>query len=200
MTRINLLPWRAAQRKERERQFTFIAGGSTALVAILVVYAHIYVNELIGSQNGRNDFLSAEIATLDKQIGEINNLASEKARLLARMEVIQQLQTSRPASVHLLDELVTTLPDGVYYNSIKVQGNAVTLEGIAQSNARVSSLMRNIEISAWLENPVLDLIESKESSKDSPDPSDSRYVLRVTQKATDIPAAPTAPAAQAATQ
>ncbi len=200
MTRINLLPWRAAQRKERERQFTFVAGGSTALVAILVVYAHIYVNELIGSQNGRNDFLSAEIATLDKQIGEINNLASEKARLLARMGVIQQLQTSRPASVHLLDELVTTLPDGVYYNSIKLQGNAVTLEGIAQSNARVSSLMRNIEISAWLENPVLDLIESKESSKDNPDPSDSRYVLRVTQKATDIPAAPTAPAAPAATQ
>jgi len=200
MTRINLLPWRETQRKERERQFTFIAGGSVALMLALVAYAHIHIGGLIDTQNSRNNFLSTEIATLDKQISEINNLAAEKARLLARMEVIQQLQASRPASVHLLDELVIALPDGAYYNSIKLEGNALTLEGTAQSNARVSSLMRNIEVSPWLENPVLDLIESKEPDKDSSDPSGSRYVLHVNQKATGVPVAPVAPAAQTGKQ
>ncbi len=199
MTRINLLPWRETQRKQQERQFTFVAGGSVGLMVALVIYAHIHIDGLIDNQNSRNDFLTAEIATLDKQIAEINNLASEKARLLARMDVIQQLQTSRPASVHLLDELVTTLPEGIYYNIIKLQDNVITLEGIAQSNARVSSLMRNIEASPWLENPVLDLIEAKEPAKDSDDIKGSRYVLRVNQKAQNAPPAPTAPAAQQAT-
>jgi type IV pilus assembly protein PilN len=195
MTRINLLPWREARRKQRERQFSFIAAGSLVMTLAIVFYAHIHLGSLIDNQNGRNDFLNAEIAVLDKQIGEINNLAAEKARLLARMTIIQELQTSRPVSVHLLDELVTTLPEGSYYNIVKQQGAALTLEGIAQSNARVSTLMRNIESSPWLENPVLDLIESKEDDQES----GARYVMRVTQKAQTVPVTqPTPPAQQAA--
>lgn len=199
MTRINLLPWRQARRKERERQFTFIAAGSVILMIGLVFYVHIHFSGLIDNQNGRNDFLTAQIAILDKQIGEINNLSAEKARLLARMTIIQELQTSRPVSVHLFDELVNALPEGSYYTIVKQQGTALTLEGMAQSNARVSTLMRNIESSPWLENPVLDLIESKDDDKES----GARYVLRVNQKAqtaSATPATPAAPPAQQAAQ
>ncbi len=178
MTRINLLPWREARRKQREKQFTFIVAGSLISMVGVMFYVHMHFGELVDRQTARNDFLNGEIITLDKQIGEINNLASEKARLLARMDIIQQLQTSRPASVHLLDELVTTLPEGTYYSSVKLQDNALTLEGVAQSNARVSALMRNIESSPWLENPVLDLIEAGEDDTIS----GARYVLRVNQK------------------
>ncbi|MEO5702632.1 MAG: PilN domain-containing protein [Gammaproteobacteria bacterium] len=196
MTRINLLPWREVRRKQRERQFTFIAAGSLLLMVAVIFYVHIHFGKLIDNQTARNDFLNTEIAALEKQIGEINNLAAEKARLLARMTIIQELQASRPASVHLLDELVTTLPEGTYYNSVKQQGNVLTLEGVAQSNARVSSLMRNIESSPWLENPVLDLIESKENDQES----GARYVLRVNQKVQSAPVIQPPPPAQQAAQ
>lgn len=189
MTRINLLPWREARRKERERQFASLALGGLILTAAIIFYVHLHIGKLTDAQNARNEFLTQEVAMLDKQIEEIKTLETEKARLLARMGVIQALQTSRPDSVHLLDELVTTLPDGVYFTRVQQQGNGLTLEGVAQSQARVSQLMRNLEGSPWLDNPVLDLVETSAQDKTRV----SRYVLRVTQThPTETPVAPSA--------
>ena len=118
-------------------------------------------NGLVG-QNERNDYLSNEIAGLDKKIEAIQNLDSERQALLARMQIIQQLQASRPEIVHLFDEIVQTLPEGVFYTKILQKGRGLSLEGVAQSNARVSTLMRNLEASDWLERPVLDEIVRKD--------------------------------------
>ena len=178
MARINLLPWREERSKEREREFTVMVGGAIVLVAVIVFYVHIQISGLIGNQEGRNGFLTQETTALDKQIGEIRDLEAEKSRLLARMNVIQDLQLSRPEIVYLFSELATTLPDGVHYASIKQQGGALTVGGIAQSNARVSTLMRNLETSPWLENPVLDVIETTEKDK----ARTTQFTLRASQK------------------
>lgn len=178
MAHINLLPWREARRKEREREFAVMAGGAAALAAVIIVYLHVQIGGMIETQESRNSVLTQEIAALDKAIGEINTLEAEKARLLARMEVIQDLQLSRPEIVHLFSELATTLPEGVHYTRVRQQGVALTLDGIAQSNARVSTLMRNLENSPWLEKPALDVIETSEKDK----ARTTRFVLRVSQK------------------
>ncbi|MDO9372415.1 MAG: PilN domain-containing protein [Gammaproteobacteria bacterium] len=178
MTHINLLPWREARRKEREREFAVMAGGAAALAAVIVFYAHIQISGMIESQEARNSLLAQETTALDKEIGEIKNLEAEKSRLLARMNVIQDLQLSRPEVVHLFGELATTLPEGVHYTAIKQQGAGLTVGGVAQSNARVSTLMRNLENSPGLEKPVLDVIETTEKDKTRT----TRFVLRVSQK------------------
>lgn len=178
MTHINLLPWREARRKEREREFAVMTGGAAVLVGVIVFYAHIQINGMIESQGARNSFLAQETAALDKEIGEIRSLEAEKSRLLARMNVIQDLQLSRPEIVHLFGELATTLPEGVYYTAIKQQGAGLIVGGIAQSNARVSTLMRNLENSPWLEKPVLDVIETTEKDK----ARTTRFMLRASQK------------------
>ncbi|MCL5801663.1 MAG: PilN domain-containing protein [Gammaproteobacteria bacterium] len=176
-TRINLLPWREARRKESERQFMSIGIGAVVLTLVIIAYAHIHIGALISNQEGRNQILNQEIAQLDTKIKEIQSLDTQRSNLLARMNIIQQLQTSRPLTVHLMDELIKNLPEGVYYTSAKMQGNALTLEGIAQSNARVSALMKNLDDSPWLENPVLDVIETNEKDKIRT----TSYKLRVTQ-------------------
>lgn len=181
MTRINLLPWREARRKERERQFISTALGALLLMGAIIFYAHIYVGQLTDHQDARNAFLAEGIAEFDRKIAEIKTLETEKTRLLARMSIIQQLQSSRPMSVHLVNELAKTLPEGIYYTSVKHEGASLTLEGIAQSNARVSSLMRNLEASPWLENPVLEVIETKEENA----ARTTRYTLRVQQRGSD---------------
>lgn len=191
MTRINLLPWREARRRERERRFFTITLSSLAAAGAVFLYAHVYMSDQIEHQNSRNTFLASEIEILDRQIGEINNLAAEKARLLARMTIIQELQSSRPAAVHVFNDLVTTLPDGLYYKSVKLQGTALTLEGISQSNATVSTLMRNLATSTSMENPVLELIEAKEADK----LNGARYVMHVAQKVAKPPAAEENPTA-----
>lgn len=178
MSRINLLPWREAKRKERERRHISVAVGALVLMGVIVYYAHILTNDLIELQTARNDFLDKEIAFLDKKIEEIKTLEDEKSQLLARMDVIQQLQTSRPEIVHVVDELVMTLPEGAHYTSIKQQEKAFSLEGIAQSNARVSTLMRNLEAAAWLENPTLDIIETSDKNATRL----TRFSLKVNQK------------------
>ena len=162
MARINLLPWREQLRKERQKQFLVMLGSVIGVAAALVVYAHFHVSGMIDNQNARNRYLEQELKTLDKQLEEIKELESTKASLLARMNIIQQLQRSRPQVVHLFDELVTTLPEGVYITDVKQSGNALVVNGIAQSNARVSAYMRNIEASEWLTNPRLDVIETKQ--------------------------------------
>lgn len=164
MAKINLLPWRQELRKEQQRQFFTIMGLMGVLV--VVVFAAIYLQyaRLIKIQDGRNAYLQEHINKVEKQIKEINDLAAKKERLLARMQIIQKLQRNRPEVVHMLDELVRVMPDGVYLTSFKQQGMNLMMTGVAQSNARVSALMRNIDQSDWLTSPRLVVIETGKTS------------------------------------
>jgi type IV pilus assembly protein PilN len=161
MARINLLPWREELRKQKQREFAFTLAGAAILGALLVFLAHMQVQGMIESQSARNRFLEEEIVKLDNRIAKIRDLESTKAKLLARMNVIQQLQSSRPLSVHLLDDIVRTLPEGVYLEKLAQEGNNLTFFGVAQSNARVSAYMRNIDGSVWLSKPTLDVIQTE---------------------------------------
>ena len=155
MARINLLPHREERRK-RARQHFFVIGGGTAVVGALIVVAmHGFYAAKIDTQGERNRFLRSEVAKLDKEIAEINKLRDEIQALLARKQVIETLQADRAQTVHLLDELVRQMPEGVYLKSVTQKGLSVNVLGYAQSNARVSTLMRNIESSPWLANPGL---------------------------------------------
>lgn len=162
MTAINLLPWREMRSKEHQRQFFSVSAGAAILMAMIVFYIHIHVSGLIEAQNARNDFLQDEITKVEKTIADIKSLQSEKKALLARMNIIQQLQTRRPEIVHIFDEIVRTVPGGIYLTSIKQQGNSFTIEGMAQSNARVSSFMRNLDASEWFDRPRLDVIQAND--------------------------------------
>jgi type IV pilus assembly protein PilN len=177
MARINLLPWRDELRKERQKQFQIIAGLSAFLMLAIILLVHIRMEAISDNQQSRNSYLEQEIKVLDKRIKEIKDLEKEKARLLARMDIIQQLQGSRPQVVHVFDELVTTLPDGVYLTKIKNNGPSITLDGFAQSNARVSSYMRKVDNADWLTDPRLDVIETK----DQKGQRISKFVLNVRQ-------------------
>nr|MBO2512498.1 pilus assembly protein PilN [Gammaproteobacteria bacterium] len=162
MARINLLPWREELRQKRKKEFMVALLGAIVLGGATVYAAKLTVQGWISNQVERNNILKAEIAELDKQIEEISGLEAQKARLLARMEIIDQLQRSRPESVHLFDELVKTLPDGVYLTEVRQTGNRIEIKGEAQSSTRVSALMRNIDESPWLRNPGLDVVETRE--------------------------------------
>ncbi|MGA7801472.1 MAG: PilN domain-containing protein [Gammaproteobacteria bacterium] len=165
MAHINLLPWREELRKQRQKEFVFQTGGAVAIAALLLFFVHMRMSSMIEAQQGRNAFLSAQISQLDKKIRSIKTLEETKKKLLARMHIIQRLQRSRPQSVHLMDQLVRTLPDGVYLTSIKQKGDGLTLSGMAQSNARVSAYMRNIAASKWLTDPRLDFIETQDAER-----------------------------------
>ena len=165
MVRINLLPWREIRRKERERQFHSILAGSAILMGAIVLYVHLHINGLIDEQNNRNGYIQDEIAIVEKQIKEIEQLEKEKARLLARMNVIQKLQSSRPVIVHMFDEIISTLPEGVYLTNITQKNDVITLKGVAQSNARVSAFMRSIDKSDWLTNPKLNVIQTNKKGR-----------------------------------
>ena len=177
MAHINLLPWREELRKQKQQQFAVVSAGTAVIGALLVLLAHMQMEGLIDKQNQRNRFLENEIAELDKKIAKIKDLEKTKAALLARMDIIQQLQHSRPQSVHLMDSLVYTIPDGVYLNKINQKGSSLTLSGIAQSNARVSAYMRNIDNSKWLGKPKLDVIETKDDKQRR----SAEFVLRASQ-------------------
>ncbi len=164
MTRINLLPWRENQRKKQQREFLFMLGGGVVFALLLMLGSHLWIADTIENQVQRNRLLDREIAALDKKIAEIKDLEKTKSRLLARMEVIQQLQSSRPQIVHLFDEMVSTLPEGLFLTQVKQSGAALAMEGRAQSNARVSAYMRNIDASDWLSRPRLKLIEHKDTT------------------------------------
>jgi len=165
MTCINLLPWRETRRKEQQRQFFTVAGAAAILMAVIVFYIHFYFGGLIDDQNSRNNFLQTEISKVDKKIGEIKALKAEKEKLLARMNIIQQLQTSRPEIVHVFDDLAHSVPEGIYLIKAAQKGALITLEGMAQSNARVSSFMRNLDKSRWFANPQLDVIKADEKQR-----------------------------------
>lgn len=166
MAKINLLPWRAERRKQRQREFS-VTLGISAIVGVLLsglIWLH-YSSEIEG-QNQRNAFLQGEIGKVETQITEIDKLDKQKERLLARKRVIEELQANRSQMVHLFDSLVRTIPDGVMLTSLKQEGDILTLQGRSQSNARVSNYMRNLESSGWMTNPDLSIIEAKGESKD----------------------------------
>lgn len=165
MARINLLPWREELNKQKQREFAFTLGGGVVIAALIVLLSHIHFEGKIQNQNQRNAFLQAEIDILNKRISRIKELEKMKDNLLARMNVIQELQSSRPESVHLMDELVRTLPEGVYLEKFAQKTRKLQMSGIAQSNARVSDYMRNIDGSEWFTGPRLDLIKTTESNR-----------------------------------
>jgi type IV pilus assembly protein PilN len=160
--RINLLPHREERRNRGRQHFAVLAGLTAALGIAIVGAGYLYVAGLISTQQERNAFLKSEIAKLDKEIAEIKKLKDEIAALLARKQIIETLQADRAQTVHLLDQLVRQMPEGVYLRSVKQRGLGVALLGYAQSNARVSTLMRNIESSPWLASPKL--VEIKAST------------------------------------
>ena len=155
MIRINLLPHREQKRQARQRQFVSLSIGLAIMGLGLVALGWVWLNVLIENQEGRNTLLKTEIAKLDEQIKEIDRLREQTQALLSRKQVVETLQTNRTEAVHLLDQMVRQLPDGVYLRSLKQVGPKVTAVGYAQSNARVSTLMRNIESSPWLTQPEL---------------------------------------------
>lgn len=168
MARINLLPWREERRKQRQKEFGMMLAGS-ALGAVLLAFLIIsFYKGQISGQNERNTYLRDRITEVDKQIKEIEELDKKKAKLLARKEVIEQLQANRSQMVHLFDSLVRTIPDGAVLTSIKQDEKTLTLAGRAQSNARVSTYLRNLESSGWMTNPDLSIIEAKGNDKGLP--------------------------------
>jgi len=160
MIRINLLPHREQKRQARQRQFISMAIGLAVLGLAVIGLVHVVIAARIENQNSRNALLKVEIAKLDEQIKEIDKLREQTQALLARKQIVETLQSNRTEAVHLLDQLVRQLPDGLYLRSVKQNGAKVTLVGYAQSNARVSTLMRNIESSPWLAAPELVEIKS----------------------------------------
>jgi type IV pilus assembly protein PilN len=179
MTRINLLPWREDLRKQRQQRFLMTMLFSLLVAAAVMFGWRLLVTSQIDYQKQRNEFLRAEIRKVDELLKEIEELDKVKARILARMQVIQDLQARRPEAVHLMDELVTTMPEGVHLDSITQNGQKVSLNGRAQSNARVSALMRNAEASPWLESPNLQIVQNKGEDKDA---TLSEFKLQIQQK------------------
>jgi type IV pilus assembly protein PilN len=159
MPRINLLPWREGQRKERKLAFLVALGVAALAAGVTAFAAYLMYGSMIESQQRRNDQLRAQIKTLDKQIEEINDLETAKQRFIARMDIIEKLQRSRPEIVHVFDEIVRTLPEGVYLTAVKQTDKRLKFEGVAQSSTRVSSFMRNLDGSQWLRNPELEVVQ-----------------------------------------
>jgi type IV pilus assembly protein PilN len=188
--RINLLPHRAERRNRARKHFFTLAGFAAVFGGVIVFAVHTFYAERISTQEGRNTFLKSEIGKLDKEIAEINKLKDEIQALLARKAIIETLQADRAQTVHLLDELVRQTPEGVYLKSLTQKGLRVQIGGYAQSNARVSTLMRNIESSPWLENPVL--VEIKAASVDKRRVSEFNLFLFLKRSAVEAKDAPAA--------
>jgi type IV pilus assembly protein PilN len=172
MPRINLLPWRDEERKERKLKFLVALGGAAVGAFLVAFVGYLMMDSMVSAQDARNARLKEEIAELDKQIEKINSLEADKARFIARMDVIEKLQRSRPEIVHVFDEIAKQLPDGVYLTEITQTGQRFRFEGVAQSSTRVSAFMRNIDGSSYLKNPELDIVETKKNEA-----SGARFVL-----------------------
>lgn len=185
MPRINLLPWREAERKRKRQEFGVGAVGALVGAAAIAFLVNLQMQSAISGQNERNQYLETEIASLDKQIAEILELDAQKQRLLARMQVIEQLERSRPEIVHVFDQIVRTTPDGIYLTNVKQTDRKIQLKGLAQSSTRVASYMRNIDSSEWLTDPSLDILETKGASD-----AGSEFTLNATQENPQIPANP----------
>jgi type IV pilus assembly protein PilN len=200
MARINLLPWRAERRKQRQKEFMTMLGLSAAAAAVVAFLIVGFYKGQIKGQNERNAYLKDQITQVDAKIKQIEELDKKKAKLLARKEVIEQLQANRSQMVHLFDSLVRTIPDGVILTAVKQEGDILTLIGRSQSNARVSTYMRNLEGSGWMTSPDLSVIEAKGENKGLPYEFNLRVKLANpnTPKDTDGDGVPDAPAPVAA--
>jgi type IV pilus assembly protein PilN len=161
MPRVNLLPWREADRKKRRQEFILSIVGALAAAGLVTLVGRWMLVGAIADQEERNAALKTQIEALEKQIEEINGLEKQKQALIARMEIIETLQRSRPEIVHLFDEIVRVLPEGVYLTYLKQSGTKIEMRGIAQSSTRVSTFMRNIDSSEWLADPSLQVVETK---------------------------------------
>jgi type IV pilus assembly protein PilN len=179
MTSLNLLPWREQQRQERNRKLLTGCVAAWLVTAGLVFLASQYVDGQIDHQRARNQFMQAEIAQLNRVIREIEDLKQRKQDLLARMEVIQQLQANRAQIVHVFDDLVHKLPSGVYLESVSKSGKTISLKGVAQSNGRISNLMRNLDSSDWFTNASLQVVEVNDQAGIRV----SRFDLRISEEA-----------------
>ena len=164
MPRINLLPWRDEERKERKLKFLVALGGAAVAAFLTAFVGYLLMDSMVSAQKARNARLNDEIAELDKQIEKINSLEADKARFISRMEVIEKLQRSRPEIVHIFDEIAKQLPDGVYLTGLSQSGSRFKFEGVAQSSTRVSAFMRNIDGSSYLKNPELEVVETKKDN------------------------------------
>jgi type IV pilus assembly protein PilN len=164
MPRINLLPWRDEERKERKLKFLIALGGAAVGACLTAFVGYLMMDSMVSAQEARNNRLNEQIVELDKQIEKINSLEADKARFIARMEVIEKLQRSRPEIVHVFDEISKQLPDGVYLTGITQTGSRLKFEGVAQSSTRVSAFMRNIDGSSYLKNPELEVVETKKDN------------------------------------
>ncbi|MCP4331372.1 MAG: PilN domain-containing protein [Gammaproteobacteria bacterium] len=163
-TRINLLPWREELRQEQKKQFVMMAVMTGVLATAIVGLIHFQMQSKIDYQDSRNSFMTAEIAKVDEEIKEISDLQKVRRSLVERMEVIQDLQGSRPSIVHLFSEIVSTVPNGVYLESLTQTGGNLEVNGEAESNARVSTYMRNLQSSDWLKDPNLTVIEIEDKT------------------------------------
>jgi type IV pilus assembly protein PilN len=190
MIRINLLPHRAEKRKARQIQFYVLSAITLVIAAMLVGFVHVVINTQIEYQERRNRYLTDQIALLDKQIAEIKRLKMEIAALMERKTVVEKLQSTRSDVVHLLDQMLNILPESVYLKSIKQTGNQVNLVGFTQSNARVSTLMRSIDSSQWLESPTLVQISATTASTNGPRLNEFTLNFNLTTQAPTIPASP----------
>ncbi|GHA84722.1 PilN domain-containing protein [Cognatilysobacter bugurensis] len=168
MARINLLPWRAERRKQRQKEFGLMLGLAAAAAIGVSLLISTYYDAQIEGQNERNAYVQERIAEVERQITEIKALDEKKAKLLARKDVIEQLQASRSQMVHLFDSLVRTIPDGVVLTAVKQDDQVLTLQGRSQSNARVSTYLRSLENSGWMTQPELSIIEAKGTDKGLP--------------------------------
>src|SRR5256714_13546639 len=189
MPRINLLPWREGERKERKLAFLVALGVAALAAGVTSFAAYLLYGSMIESQEHRNAQLRTEIKTLDKQIEEINNLEVAKQKFIARMEIIEKLQRSRPEIVHVFDEIVRTLPEGVYLTGVKQTEKRLRFDGVAQSSTRVSSFMRNIDGSQWLRNPELEVVQTGKDGK-TPGSNFTLYAQQVSTAGQDANGAP----------
>ena len=183
MPRINLVPWREAERKRKRQEFGVAFVAALLFAGLIAFVISWQMQSLIDDQQARNDYLKTEIATLDKQIAEILDLEKRKEALKARIDVIEQLERSRPEIVHVFDQLVRTLPDGIYLTSVKQTERKLQVKGVAQSSTRVASYMRNIDASEWLTDPSLDILETKGEAG----ATGSEFTLNATQKNPQVP-------------
>jgi type IV pilus assembly protein PilN len=187
MPRINLLPHRESKRRERKLAFMVALVAAAGAGVVTSFAAYLLYGSMIESQQHRNDMLRREIKTLDKQIEEINDLESAKQKFIARMEIIEKLQRSRPEIVHVFDEIVRTLPEGVYLTGVKQTGMRLKFDGMAQSSTRVSSFMRNLDGSQWLRNPELVVVRQDPKAAASPNsPSFTLTADEVTTSPADV--------------
>jgi len=164
MRRINLLPWREQQRRDRKMAFGVGMGAALVSALLFAVGAYLWAGAMVSDQRDRNQRLQTEIVRLDRQIDEINSLEQQKQKFIARMQIIEKLQRSRPEIVHVFDTLVRMIPEGSYLTEVTQLDRRLKIRGVAQSSTRVSAFMRNIDASQWLVNPELEVVETKKEN------------------------------------